>query len=52
MTITQGFTIDMEPATAAFLAVRDRLIGIAYRILRSCTWAEDIVHDGWAMADV
>jgi RNA polymerase sigma factor (sigma-70 family) len=32
---------------SAFLSVRPRLFGIAYRMLRSATEAEDIVQDAW-----
>ena len=37
----------LEQATAEFLAVRDRLFGIAYRILHNGAEAEDIVQDAW-----
>ncbi|MGY4647546.1 sigma-70 family RNA polymerase sigma factor [Mycobacterium sp. URHB0021] len=37
----------LDQAVAAFLAVRDRLFCIAYRILNDCTEAEDIVQDAW-----
>lgn len=37
----------LEQATAAFLAVRPRLHGVAYRILGSRAEAEDIVQDAW-----
>jgi RNA polymerase sigma-70 factor (ECF subfamily) len=36
-----------EDGLAAFLKVRSRLFGIAYRILGSTTEAEDIVQDVW-----
>src|ERR1700754_5169508 len=37
----------LEQATTAFLAVRDRLFGIAFRSLRDCAEAEDIVQEAW-----
>ena len=37
----------LDQAAAAFLAVRDRLFGIAFRILHNCAEAEDIVQDAW-----
>jgi RNA polymerase sigma-70 factor (ECF subfamily) len=37
----------LEAATAAFLAVRDRLFGIAFRSMRNCAEAEDIVQETW-----
>jgi RNA polymerase sigma factor (sigma-70 family) len=37
----------LEEATAAFLAVRDRLFGIAFRSLHNCAEAEDIVQEAW-----
>jgi DNA-directed RNA polymerase specialized sigma24 family protein len=40
-------TDSLDQAVAAFLAVRDRLFCIAYRILNDCTEAEDIVQDAW-----
>jgi RNA polymerase sigma factor (sigma-70 family) len=36
-----------EDGLPAFLAARPRLFGIAYRLLRSTTEAEDIVQDVW-----
>jgi RNA polymerase sigma-70 factor (ECF subfamily) len=39
--------ITPEDGLAAFLKVRSRLFGIAYRILGSTTEAEDIVQDVW-----
>lgn len=36
-----------EDATAVFLADRDRLFGIAYRMLGSVADAEDVVQDAW-----
>ncbi|MEG9438173.1 sigma-70 family RNA polymerase sigma factor [Edaphobacter sp. HDX4] len=38
---------DLDLATSAFLAVRRRLFGIAYRILGSAAEAEDIVQETW-----
>ena len=37
----------LDGATAAFLSVRSRLFGIAYRILSSAAEAEDIVQEAW-----
>jgi RNA polymerase sigma factor (sigma-70 family) len=37
----------LDQAALAFLAVRERLFGIAYRMLNNCTEAEDIVQDAW-----
>jgi RNA polymerase sigma factor (sigma-70 family) len=37
----------LEGAAAAFLAVQDRLFGVAYRILNDCAEAEDMVQDAW-----
>lgn len=36
-----------DDALSAFLAVRPRLYGIAYRMLRSAAAAEDVVQDVW-----
>jgi RNA polymerase sigma-70 factor (ECF subfamily) len=36
-----------DDGLAAFLSVRPRLFGIAYRMLRSAAEAEDIVQDVW-----
>lgn len=38
---------DLEQATAAFMSVRPRLFGIAYRMLASVTEAEDLVQEVW-----
>ncbi|WAM19935.1 sigma factor [Rhodococcus sp. JS3073] len=38
---------DLDQAASAFLSVRPRLFGIAYRILGSASEAEDIVQDVW-----
>jgi len=38
---------DLAAATAAFLGVRPRLFGIAYRMLGSVTEAEDVVQEVW-----
>jgi Sigma-70 region 2 len=37
----------LEDALSAFVSVRPRLFGIAYRILESVAEAEDIVQDAW-----
>jgi RNA polymerase sigma-70 factor (ECF subfamily) len=37
----------LEEAAVVFLACRDRLFGIAYRMLHDCGEAEDIVQDAW-----
>jgi DNA-directed RNA polymerase specialized sigma24 family protein len=37
----------LDDALSAFVSVRPRLFGIAYRILASGAEAEDIVHDVW-----
>lgn len=37
----------LEEAAVTFLACRDRLFGIAFRILNDCAAAEDIVQDAW-----
>jgi RNA polymerase sigma-70 factor (ECF subfamily) len=37
----------LDHATAAFLSVRSRLFGIAYRMLGTAAEAEDIVQDVW-----
>ena len=37
----------LEEAATTFLAVRDRLFSIAFRILNNCAEAEDIVQDAW-----
>ena len=37
----------LEEAAVTFLAMRDRLFGIAFRILNDCAAAEDIVQDAW-----
>jgi RNA polymerase sigma-70 factor (ECF subfamily) len=36
-----------DDGLAAFLSVRARLFGVAYRILRSAPAAEDVVQDAW-----
>jgi RNA polymerase sigma-70 factor (ECF subfamily) len=38
---------ELEEATAAFMSVRPRLFGIAYRMLSSATEAEDLVQEVW-----
>lgn len=38
---------DLEDGSAAFVAVRPRLFGIAYRMLGSASEAEDILQDVW-----
>ncbi|MFC9841071.1 sigma-70 family RNA polymerase sigma factor [Rhodococcus sp. NPDC127530] len=40
-------TSDLDQAASAFLSVRPRLFGIAYRILGNASDAEDIVQDVW-----
>jgi RNA polymerase sigma factor (sigma-70 family) len=40
-------TSTFDDALSAFLSVRPRLFGIAYRMLRSAAEAEDIVQDVW-----
>lgn len=37
----------IEDAAVTFLAVRDRLFGIAFRILNDSSAAEDMVQDAW-----
>jgi RNA polymerase sigma-70 factor (ECF subfamily) len=37
----------LDHAADVFLAVRDRLFGIAFRILNNCAEAEDIVQEAW-----
>jgi DNA-directed RNA polymerase specialized sigma24 family protein len=37
----------LDDALSAFVSVRPRLFGIAYRILASVAEAEDIVQDAW-----
>jgi RNA polymerase sigma-70 factor (ECF subfamily) len=37
----------LDHAAASFLEIRDRLFGIAYRILNDCGEAEDIVQEAW-----
>lgn len=37
----------LEDAAVTFLACRDRLFGIAFRILHDCAEAEDILQDAW-----
>lgn len=37
----------LDGATSAFLSVRSRLFGIAYRMLSSAAEAEDIVQEAW-----
>jgi RNA polymerase sigma-70 factor (ECF subfamily) len=37
----------LDAAAEAFLTIRDRLFGIAYRILNDCVEAEDIVQEAW-----
>ncbi len=37
----------LEEAAVTFLALRDRLFGIAFRSLNNCADAEDIVQDAW-----
>src|SRR6201746_153952 len=37
----------LDHAADVFLAVRDRLFGIAFRILNNWTEAEDIVQEAW-----
>jgi RNA polymerase sigma-70 factor (ECF subfamily) len=43
----EGCSASLEEATEVFLGVRNRLFGIAYRILNSRTDAEDIVQEAW-----
>lgn len=38
---------DLAAATAAFVSVRPRLFGIAYRVLGSANDAEDILQEAW-----
>jgi RNA polymerase sigma-70 factor (ECF subfamily) len=40
-------TSDLDQATAVFLGTRQRLFGIAYRMLGSAAEAEDIVQETW-----
>ena len=40
-------TSTYDDALAAFMSVRPRLFGIAYRMLRSAAEAEDVVQDVW-----
>jgi RNA polymerase sigma-70 factor (ECF subfamily) len=52
MTIGSGATADAPPAVApadlaAFLDVRPRLFGLAYRMLGSVVEAEDVVQEAW-----
>ena len=42
-----GADSGLDQATSAFLAVRPRLFGIAYRMLGSVTEAEDILQEVW-----
>ena len=42
-----GFNAEQDDGLSAFLSVRRRLYGIAYRMLRSTTEAEDLVQDVW-----
>lgn len=42
-----GPTTALEEATEVFLGARNRLFGIAYRILNSRSDAEDIVQEAW-----
>jgi RNA polymerase sigma-70 factor, ECF subfamily len=43
----EGCPASLEEATQIFLGVRNRLFGIAYRILKSRADAEDIVQEAW-----
>lgn len=43
----EGCPASLEEATEVFLGVRNRLFGIAYRMLNSRTDAEDIVQEAW-----
>lgn len=43
----EGSSAGLEDATQIFLGARNRLFGIAYRILNSRTDAEDIVQEAW-----
>jgi len=47
MTAAQSKTSTYDDALAAFMSVRPRLFGIAYRMLRSAAEAEDVVQDVW-----
>jgi RNA polymerase sigma factor (sigma-70 family) len=47
MTATLSTTSTYDDALAAFMRVRPRLFGIAYRMLRSAAEAEDVVQDVW-----
>ena len=42
-----GSSADLQEATDVFLEARNRLFGIAYRILNSRTDAEDIMQEAW-----
>ena len=42
-----GFNAEQDDGLSAFLSVRRRLFGIAYRMLGSTTEAEDLVQDVW-----
>ena len=44
---SQSARADEDDGLSAFLGVRPRLFGIAYRMLRSAADAEDIVQDVW-----
>jgi RNA polymerase sigma factor (sigma-70 family) len=44
---TQPANADTDDGLIAFLGVRPRLFGIAYRMLRSAAEAEDVVQDVW-----
>ena len=44
---SQPARADADDGLSAFLSVRPRLFGIAYRMLRSAADAEDIVQDVW-----
>ena len=47
MTAAESKTSTYDDALAAFMTVRPRLFGIAYRMLRSAAEAEDVVQDVW-----
>ena len=43
----EGKTSNYDDGLSAFMSVRPRLFGIAYRILGSAAEAEDVVQDAW-----
>jgi len=45
--MTESNTTTCDDGLAAFLSMRPRLLGIAYRMLGSTAEAEDVVQDAW-----